>query len=47
MSTLADAVLPRIRTRADLDYRAANAHGRDLHEAIDHIEGHGYVALRR
>lgn len=47
MSTLADAVLPWIRTRADLDYRAANAHGRDLHEAIDHIEGHGYVALRR
>ena len=36
VSTLADAVLPLIRTRADLyRYSAANAHGRDMHEAVD------------
>ena len=39
MTTLADAVLPLIRTRADL-YRwsLANAHGRDMHEAVDLLE---------
>ncbi len=39
MSALADAVLPLIRTRAEL-YRwgAANAHGRQMHEAIDILE---------
>jgi len=39
MSTLADAVLPLIRTRTEL-YRwgAANAHGRQLHEAVDILE---------
>ncbi|GAA1520817.1 tetratricopeptide (TPR) repeat protein [Agromyces terreus] len=41
MPELADAVLPLIRTRGDL-YRwsAANAHGRDMHEAIDILESH-------
>lgn len=39
MSTLADAVLPLIRTRSDLyRYSAANAHGRDIHEAVDILE---------
>ncbi|MGH3498828.1 MAG: DUF6880 family protein [Nocardioidaceae bacterium] len=39
MSTLADAVLPLIRTRSDLyRYSAANAHGRDMHEAVDILE---------
>ncbi|MBF4162758.1 DUF6880 family protein [Nocardioides acrostichi] len=39
VSTLADAVLPLIRTRSDLHrYSAANAHGRDMHEAIDILE---------
>ncbi len=39
MTTLADAVLPLIRTRSDLyRYSAANAHGRDMHEAIDILE---------
>ena len=39
MTTLADAVLPLIRTRSDLyRYSAANAHGRDMHEAIDVLE---------
>ena len=39
MTTFADAVLPLIRTRADL-YRwsLANAHGRDMHEAVDILE---------
>ena len=39
MSALADAVLPLIRTRAEL-YRwsAANSHGRDMHEAVDILE---------
>ena len=39
MTTFADAVLPLIRTRADL-YRwsLANAHGRDMHEAVDLLE---------
>jgi hypothetical protein len=39
VTTLADAVLPLIRTRADL-YRwsLANAHGRDMHEAVDILE---------
>lgn len=39
MTSLADAVLPLIRTRADLSrYGAANAHGRDMHEAVDILE---------
>lgn len=39
VSTLADAVLPLIRTRSDLHRcSAANAHGRDMHEAIDILE---------
>lgn len=38
VSTLADAVLPLIRTRSDLHrYSAANAHGRDMHEAVDFL----------
>lgn len=39
MTALADAVLPLIRTRAEL-YRwgAANAHGRQMHEGIDILE---------
>ena len=39
MSGLADAVLPLIRTRADLwRWGAANAHGRQMHEAVDILE---------
>jgi len=39
VTSLADAVLPLIRTRSDLyRYSAANAHGRDMHEAIDVLE---------
>ena len=39
MTSLADAVLPLIRTRSDLNgYSAANAHGRDTHEAVDILE---------
>lgn len=39
VTTLADAVLPLIRTRSDLyRYAASNAHGRDMHEAIDILE---------
>ena len=39
VSTLADAVLPLIRTRSDLHrYSAANAHGRGRHEAVDILE---------
>jgi hypothetical protein len=39
VTTLADAVLPLIRTRAEL-YRwgAANAHGRQMHEAVDILD---------
>lgn len=39
MSDLADAVLPLIRTRVNL-YRwsAANAHGRQMHDAVDTLE---------
>lgn len=39
MTTLPDAVLPLIRTRTDL-YRwsASNAHGRQMHEAVDILE---------
>lgn len=39
MTTLADAVLPLIRTRSDV-YRwsAANAHGQQMHEAVDILE---------
>ena len=39
MTTLADAVLPLIRTRADLSrWSASNAHGRQMHEAVDNLE---------
>lgn len=39
MPDLATAVLPLIRTRADLHrWSAANAHGRQMHEAIDLLE---------
>lgn len=39
MSELADAVLPLIRTGADLhSYRASNAHGAQMHEGIDILE---------
>ena len=39
VTTLADAVLPLIRTRADLSrWSASNAHGRQMHEAIDNLE---------
>ncbi|MGH3332942.1 MAG: DUF6880 family protein, partial [Nocardioidaceae bacterium] len=39
MTELADAVLPLIRTRADLHrWSAANAHGRQMHEALDLLE---------
>ena len=39
MTDLANAVLPLIRTRSDL-YRwsAANAHGQQMHEAVDILE---------
>ena len=39
MTTLADAVLPLIRTRSDV-YRwsAANAHGQQMHDAVDILE---------
>jgi hypothetical protein len=40
VSDLAGAVLPLIRTRADLwRWGAANAHGRQMHEAVDVLEG--------
>lgn len=39
MTSLADAVLPLIRTRADLSrWAAANAHGSEMHGAIDVLE---------
>lgn len=39
MVSLADAALPLIRTRADLHRRgAANAHGRQMHQAVDVLE---------
>src|SRR6187455_737298 len=39
VTRLADAVLPLIRTRADLSrWSASNAHGRQMHEAVDHLE---------
>jgi len=39
VSALADAVLPLIRTRADLwRWSTANAHGREMHEAVDILE---------
>lgn len=39
VSTLADAVLPLIRTRAELwRWRAADTHGRRMHEAVDILE---------
>lgn len=39
--TLSDDVLPLIRTRAELLYRAANAHGTQMHGAVDILdEGH-------
>ncbi|WP_380161797.1 DUF6880 family protein [Kineococcus sp. R86509] len=39
MSDLADAVLPLLRTRADLHrWSSANAHGRQMHDAVDRLE---------
>lgn len=39
MTALADAVLPLIRTRADVGrWGVANAHGRDMHAAVDILE---------
>ena len=39
VTRLADAVLPLIRTRADLSrWSASNAHGRQMHEAVDNLE---------
>jgi hypothetical protein len=39
VTRLADAVLPLIRTRADLSrWSASNAHGRQMHEAVDILE---------
>jgi hypothetical protein len=39
VTALADAVLPLIRTRADLSrWSASNAHGRQMHEAVDILE---------
>ncbi|MDP9092453.1 MAG: hypothetical protein M3N95_05780 [Actinomycetota bacterium] len=39
MTDLADAVLPLIRTRADLwRWGAANEHGRQMHEAVAMLE---------
>ena len=39
MSDLADAVLPLIRTRADLlRWSASNEHGRQMHDAVDILE---------
>ena len=39
VTSLAHAVVPLIRTRSDLyRYSAANAHGRDMHDAIDILE---------
>ncbi|MCH5642262.1 DUF6880 family protein [Gordonia sp. ABSL49_1] len=39
MTELADTVLPLIRTRADLHrWRAADAHGGQMHEAVDILE---------
>ena len=38
VTRLADAVLPLIRTRADLSrWTAANAHGRQMHEAVHNL----------
>ena len=39
VTKLADAVLPLIRTRSDVHrWSAANAHGRQMHEAVDNLE---------
>lgn len=39
MTELADAVLPLIRTRADLHrWAASNAHGRQMQDAVDLLE---------
>ncbi|MCU1672788.1 MAG: uncharacterized protein JWN77_901, partial [Frankiales bacterium] len=39
MPELADAVLPLIRSRADLHrWSAANAHGKQMHDAVDVLE---------
>ena len=39
VTDLADAVLPLIRTRGDIyRWNAANAHGRQMHEAIGLLE---------
>lgn len=52
MSTLSDDVLPLIRTRTELFYRAANAHGTQMHEAVDileraHVENNNPVEAHR
>lgn len=52
MPTLSDDVLPLIRTRAELFYRAANAHGTQMHEAVDileraHVENNDPVEVHR
>ena len=45
MSTLADSVLPLIRTRADLHrWSASSAHGRQMHQAIDILEADAATA---
>ena len=47
VSELADAVLPLIRTRADLHrWSAANAHGKQMHDAVDLLESAGDVDPR-
>lgn len=39
MTGLAHAVLPLVRTRADLHrWSAANSHGRQMHQALDILE---------
>ena len=45
VTRLADEVLPLIRTRADLHRRSAsNAHGRQMHEALDVLEASATAA---
>lgn len=45
MTTLADAVLPLIRTRGDLSrWGASNAHGLQMHEAVDLLEAAAQTA---
>ena len=45
VNTLADSVLPLIRTRAERHrWSASNAHGRQMHEAIDILEASAATA---